>query len=117
MPMTDPAAPQASFARLVRLAEAKGLAEVEQSTSYNTPALKVAGNAFVRLLDDSTAVLQCPVDQKVLLMEISPDVFFETEHYIGYDAVLVRLDRISDEELALKLEDAWTFKAPDRLKD
>ncbi|NGP17738.1 MmcQ/YjbR family DNA-binding protein [Devosia aurantiaca] len=104
------------FARIARLAEARGLREVEQSTSYSTPALKVAGNAFVRMLDDTTAVLQCPVDQKVLLMEISPEIFFETDHYVGYDAVLVRLDQISDEELALKLEDAWTFKAPERLR-
>ncbi|QQR40491.1 MmcQ/YjbR family DNA-binding protein [Devosia rhizoryzae] len=104
------------FARIARLVEARGLREVEQSTSYNTPALKVAGNAFVRMLDDTTAVLQCPVDQKVLLMEISPEIFFETDHYVGHDAVLVRLDQISDEELALKLEDAWTFKAPERLR-
>lgn len=104
------------FARMVRLVEARGLAEVEQSTSYKTPALKVADAAFVRMLDDTTAVLQCPVDQKVLLMEISPEIFFETDHYIGHDAVLVRLDKITDEELALKLEDAWALKAPERLR-
>lgn len=104
------------FSRMLRLVEGRGLAEVEQSTSYSTPALKVAGNAFVRMLDDTTAVLHCPVDQKVLLMEISPEIFFETDHYIGHDAVLVRLDQIDDEELALKLEDAWTFRAPERLR-
>jgi hypothetical protein len=114
--MTDTAAPDADFARLVRLVEMRGLAEVEQSTSYGTPALKVAGDTFVRLLGANVAVLQCPVDQKVLLMEISPEIFYETDHYVGHDAVLVRLDQISDEELALKLEDAWTFKAPSRLR-
>ena len=107
----------AAFSRIEVLASAKGLAGVERSTSYGTPALKVKGVAFVRLLDSQTLVLQCPLEQKVLLMEISPDIYFETDHYIGYDAVLVRLSAISDEELSLRLEDAWRFKArPDKQK-
>ena len=48
-------------------------------------------------------------------MEISPDIYFETDHYVGYPAVLVQLSVISDEELSLRLEDAWRFKAPARL--
>jgi hypothetical protein len=114
--LTDISDMTSGFARLVALVSERGLAGVEESTSYNTPALKVDGNTFVRMLDDSTAVLQCPVDQKVLLMEISPDLYFETEHYVGYDALLVRLNAIDDEELSLRLQDAWTFKAPERLK-
>lgn len=114
--MTDSSDLDRAFARLARLAEARGLGETERSTSYNSPALKVAGATFVRLLDADTAVLQCPVDQKVLLMEISPHIYFETEHYVGYDAMLIRLSEIDDEELSLRLHDAWIFKAPERLR-
>lgn len=101
-----------AFARVEHLAAAKALAGVERATSYGTPALKVKDRTFVRLLDAGTLVLQCPLDQKVLLMEISPDIYFETDHYVGYDAVLVRLAAIEDEELSLRLEDAWRFKGP-----
>lgn len=114
--MTDASALEAGFARLLRLARARGLAGIAPSTHYGTPALRVGDAAFVRMLDEDTAVLQCPVDQKVLLMEISPDIYFETEHYVGHDAMLIRLDRIGDEELSLRLHDAWTFKAPEKLK-
>ncbi|UYO00154.1 MAG: MmcQ/YjbR family DNA-binding protein [Devosia sp.] len=114
--MTTEAALNAALDRLLRLAGTHSLDAVESSTSYGTPALKVGGSTFVRLLDESTAVLQCPTDQKVLLMEISPGIYFETDHFVGYDAVLIRLDKISDEELALRLQDAWTFKAPAKLK-
>jgi Uncharacterized protein conserved in bacteria len=107
---------KAAFERLVALAEARQLPGVQQGSRYKTPALLVGDVPFIRLLDAHTAVLQCPVDQKVLLMEISPDLYFETDHYVGYDAMLVRLDRISDEELSLRLHDAWMFKAPERLK-
>lgn len=101
-----------AFQRIEQLAEARGLAEVERSTSYGTPALKVKDRTFVRMLDSNTAVLQCPLEQKVLLIEISPEIYFDSDHYLGYAAVLVRLDAIEDEELSLRLEDAWRFKAP-----
>jgi Uncharacterized protein conserved in bacteria len=114
--MTDTPDLDTVFTRIETLAAARGLAGIARSTSYRTPALKVAGTAFCRLLDAETLVLHCPVDQKVLLMEISPHIYYETDHYVGYPAVLVRLDHIDDEELALRLEDAWRFKAPEPLE-
>lgn len=111
--MASDAAHDAAFDRVETLARARDLAGVTRSTSYGTPALKVDERTFVRLLDAQTIVLQCPLEQKVLLMEISPAIYFETDHYVGYDAVLVRLDAIEDEELSLRLEDAWRFKGPE----
>ena len=104
-----------TFARIEQLAAARGLPGVTRSTSYGTPALKVRDRSFVRLKDSATLVLLCPSEQKTLLMEISPDIYFETDHYVGYPAVLIRLEAISDEELSLRLEDAWRFKAPQKL--
>jgi hypothetical protein len=96
--------------RLEALSQGQGLDMVERSTHDGTPALKVGDRAFVRVLDAATIVLQCPLDQKVLLMEISPEIYFDTDQYVGFDAVLIRLDVIEDEELALRLADAWRFK-------
>lgn len=103
------------FDRIERLAFARGLPGITRSTSLRTPALKVRERAFVRLKDANTLVLLCPTEQKTLLMEISPDIYFETDHYVGYPAVLIQLAVISDEELSLRLEDAWRFKAPKTL--
>lgn len=103
------------FTRVERLAQARGLPGVTRSTSYGNPALKVRDRSFVRLKDAETLVLLCPAEQKALLMEISPEIYFETSHYVGHSAVLIRLDAIDDEELSLRLEDAWRFKAPARL--
>ncbi|MDB5623352.1 MAG: hypothetical protein JWR39_1915 [Devosia sp.] len=99
-----------AFVRIEQIA--RGLPGVERSTSYGTPALKVNGASFVRLKNGETLVLLCPDEQKALLMEISPEIYFETDHYVGWPAVLVRLDQIGDEELALRLENAWRSKAP-----
>ncbi|MET3925159.1 MmcQ/YjbR family DNA-binding protein [Devosia sp. 2618] len=104
-----------AFVRIEQLAAGKSLPGLERSTSYRSPSLKVRKALFARLKDEQTLVLHCPSEQKALLMDISPEIYFETAHYVGHPAVLIRLDVIADEELALRLEDAWRFKAPKRL--
>lgn len=104
-----------AFTRIEALAASRALPGVERGTSYGTPALRVRAKSFVRLKDAETLVLLCPTEQKTLLMEISPEIYFETDHYVGWPAVLIRLTAISDEELSLRLEDAWRFKAPAKL--
>lgn len=103
------------FARIESLAAARGLPGVSRSTSFGMPALNVHDQFFARLEDADTLVLLCPAEQKALLMEISPEIYFETDQYIGQPAVLIQLAVISDEELSLRLEDAWHFKAPTTL--
>jgi hypothetical protein len=107
---------QAAFARVAGLAQALGLAGIEQASSYGTPALKVGGKLLVRLKDTETLVLSCPVQAKELLIEVAPEIYFQTEHYASSPAVLVRLAAIDDEELSLRLGDAWAYRAPARLK-
>jgi hypothetical protein len=101
------------FAR-VRAAAAH-LPEVEESTSYGTPALKVRGKLLARLKDAETLVVMCAMDDKEMLMEVDPKVYFETDHYKGWPAVLVRLNRISTPKLRYRLEQAWRLRAPKRL--
>ncbi|KFC62882.1 hypothetical protein FF80_03453 [Devosia sp. LC5] len=113
--MSDASDLDTAFERVHALAQQRNLPGITRSTSLGTPALKVRDKSFVRLKDATTLVLLCPAEQKALLMEISPQIYFETDHYIGYPAVLIRLDAIADEELSLRLEDAWRFKAPKSL--
>ena len=48
-------------------------------------------------------------------MEAAPGIYFETDHYKGWPAVLVRLAAISDAELSQRLGEAWRHRAPKRL--
>ncbi|KKB77373.1 hypothetical protein VW29_18645 [Devosia limi DSM 17137] len=104
-----------AFARIEALAAARALPGLERATSHGAPALCVRTKPFVRLKDADTLVLLCPTEQKILLMEISPEIYFETDQYVGWPVVLIRLSAISDEELSLRLENAWRFKAPAKL--
>lgn len=53
-------------------------------------------------------------EKEALLLE-RPEVFFTTPHFNGYAAVLVRLERISEELLGQVVIEAWLARAPARL--
>jgi hypothetical protein len=101
--------------RIEKLASHLRLAEVELSTHYGDPSLKVRGKAFATVKEAGILVLHCPLDMKELLMEAAPDIYYQTDHFKGWPGLLIRLDVISEEELGLRLEDAWRFKAPKSL--
>ncbi|MEZ0003505.1 hypothetical protein CO661_13435 [Sinorhizobium fredii] len=106
---------ETGFERVRRLAEAAGLPETTVGTSYGTPALLVKGKSFVRTKDAETLVVMCALEEKEMLMELDPSLFFETDHYKGWPAMLVRLAIIDDAALTQRLIAAWREKAPKRL--
>jgi hypothetical protein len=93
------------------------LPEVEQSTWYGTPALKVHGKGFARLRTEAEGglVLMCGLDEKQSLLASGDPAFFTTPHYGGYGAILVDLGRVDRQQLGELIEDAWRRKAPARL--
>ena len=52
---------------------------------------------------------------KEAVLADDPEVFFTTPHFDGYPAVLVRLDKITLEELEEVIIEAWLNRAPKRL--
>jgi hypothetical protein len=54
---------------------------------------------------------------KEALLADDPNVYFTTSHFDGYAAILVRLERISREDLQELVTEAWLARAPKRLVD
>ena len=50
------------------------------------------------------------------LIAAKPAVYFITDHYRGYAAVLARLSKLSASEARDRLSDAWSAKAPTSLR-
>jgi hypothetical protein len=100
------------------VAIASALPDVEESTSYRTPALKVRGKGFARLRTEAEGglVLMCQLDEKEALLASGDPAFYTTPHYDGYGAILVDLEKVSREQLAELIEEAWREKAPARLR-
>ncbi|MDL2407712.1 MmcQ/YjbR family DNA-binding protein [Rhizobium calliandrae] len=102
--------------RLQRIAAKARLREVEVSTHYGTPALKVGGKAFVSIKNDETIVLALPIDRKEQLIEMAPEIYFQSDHYVGWPSLPLRIAAIGDDELQLRLIEAWLFRAPKKLR-
>jgi len=48
-------------------------------------------------------------------MAADPDVYFETDHYKGWPAILVRVSMVTVTDLAQRIATAWRMQAPRRL--
>lgn len=88
--------------------------EVVEDIWFRTPALKVRGKSFVRLKEDGQSVvfLLESLDEQEFLIGAQPDVYYITDHYRGYPAILARLAALRTPECRLRLERAWRLKAP-----
>jgi len=94
------------------------LPEVQESTWFRTPSLKVAGKGFARLRSDAEGglVLMCDLGEKAALLASGDPAFYATPHYDGYGAILVDLERIDPDQLTELIEESWRLKAPARVR-
>jgi hypothetical protein len=69
--------------------------EVEDGTSYGTSALKVRKKMLVRMKEDGDSLVMpgVPFDERDMLVESRPKVFYFTDHYRDYPIVLIRLSK------------------------
>jgi hypothetical protein len=87
---------------------------VEAGTTYGVPALKVNGKLLAcvpahRSVEPASLVVRVDFDDRAELLAADPDVYYVTEHYVGYTAVLVRLSRINADVLRDLLGMAYKF--------
>ena len=77
---------------------------VEDSTAYGAPALKVRGKLLAcvpshRSAEPGSLVVRVGFDDRAELLAAAPALYYVTDHYIGYTAVLVRLSRVTPDVL------------------
>ena len=80
----------------------------EESTSYGKPAVRVRGKAFLFPgRERGSFAVMAPIEEKELLIETDPQTFWETDHYRGYPAVLVRFGSPDRERVENVIRRAW----------
>jgi len=88
------------------------LPEVEESTMYGAPALKVRGKLLACIASHKSAepgslVVRIGFDEREALIADDPRVYYVKPHYQDYQAVLVRLALIDRDALRDLLRSAW----------
>ena len=96
------------------IAHALALPGTEASTHYGMAAVKANGHALVTQgREAGSFVLHVPLDTKQILMETDPATYWQTPHYDGWPAVLVRYDS-GDPERVLAMVSAARDRAAAR---
>ena len=104
--------PRADFSRVRKI----GLTfpGVEESTSWGQPSLKAGGKMFAcmaahRSAEPGSLVVLVDFPRREELLAEAPEIYYLTDHYVGYPSVLVRLERIRADALRGLLAGAMQF--------
>ena len=83
--------------------------EVEDGTSYGTPALKVRKKLLVRLKEDGDSLVMpsVPLEERAMLVESRPRIFYFTDHYRDYPIALIRLSKATRATVEPFLRRRW----------
>jgi hypothetical protein len=87
---------------------------VEEGTAYGSPALKVRGKLLAcvpvhRSAEPGSLAVRVDFDDRGKLLAADPDVYYVTDHYLNYTAVLLRLSRVTPDVLRELLGMAHKF--------
>jgi hypothetical protein len=90
------------------------LPDVEESTAYGSPALKVHGHLFAciainKAAEPNSLMVRMPFEDRDALIAEQPDIYYLADHYAPYPCVLVRLARVDPAVLRDLLLMGWRF--------
>ena len=92
---------------------------VDEHLAFGRPTLRVSKKflACIAKIDPDTLCLKMPDHmQRDILLSSKPDVFYMTDHYADFGAILIRLPKVDSEELRDLIEDSWRMLASKRDK-
>lgn len=81
------------------------LPDVTEETKYDgTPVLKAAGSFMAGIATDEEAdanslVVRCDFEDRELLLEDAPDIYYVTEYHERYPVVLARVEQLDEAAL------------------
>jgi hypothetical protein len=111
--MTSKAMPRGNSFKTVE-SIGRTLPDVEVTTTWGKPTLKVRGKMFVciashKSAEPNTQVVMMDFADRDALIEDDPDICYLKEHYLNYPCVLVRLSRIHADALHDLVTGAYRF--------
>src|ERR1700742_3799558 len=91
--------------------------ETAEGVSYTHPAYLAFGKFFTRYSkeDNSFVLSGAGMEYRDMLLEMDPKTYFITDPYKSVPGVLVRLERVTPDEVRTMLDGRWRVMAPKKL--
>jgi hypothetical protein len=91
---------------------------VEPGTHYGTPSFRVRGKMLTRLKEDGDSIVikGVPPEERAMLIEADPDLYYLTDHYRNYPMMLMRLSRADAAAVAAMLGRTYRELLPKKRK-
>ena len=92
------------------------LSDVEVTTAWGQPALKVCGKMFAcmaahRSAEPNSLIVMMDFADRDAVVKDDPDTYYLKPHYVNYPCVLVRLSRVGPDALHDLVTGAYRFVA------
>jgi hypothetical protein len=83
---------------------AQEFSDLEESTMYGSPAIKLGKRLIAcipthRSAEPGSLVVRTTFEQRTALLAEDPDTFYITEHYVNHPVVLVRISGLQRDQL------------------
>lgn len=95
------------------------LPNVEASTMYGSPAVKMNGHWLAcmtshKSAEPNTLAVRVDFGDRDEMIATDPDTYYLKDHYVAYPTVLVRLSRVHPDALHDLLQGAWRLVSEKR---
>lgn len=104
--------PEGAIAAIVPVLDHLRLPGAVITADARRPGVAVGGKTLMWVRTPAVYAFHCSIEAKRMLVEAEPRIYFETSHYAGYPAVLVRRATAGPEELGIALVRAFRTVAP-----
>lgn len=93
---------------------ALALPDVKENATKRGVGWKVKGKlmtceAIHKSAENNSLMVCISTKERARLIKTHPDVYYLTDHYRPYDAILVRLSKIGKKQLRELLQSSWRF--------
>lgn len=89
--------------------EGSGLDELRKEMEIPRQGRLMTCEAIHNSAEINSLMVRVGTKERDRLLKEQPEVYYLTDHYRPYDAILVRLSKVDDESLRELLESSWRF--------
>lgn len=91
------------------------LPDVTEGTTHGSPSFRVGKKLLCVWGEGDILIMKSAIVERDLLIQLEPEKYFITDHYVPFDYVLVRLAAVDEGEVEDLMRKAWRMLAVKRL--